>query len=156
MDSQRREELKPCPFCGRYPEMIRLDKPFVEIWQIRCKCGCNPIQATGENAQKECLKFWNARPQVEPTAPDIKAISKWLYGHGTEDMTESYCDVLADELVKEFSTTCILTKPAGKISVEPIIKAIDAIVADRYESTVAEAYKNTIDELVKLKDYLKA
>ena len=81
------EKLKPCPFCGRIPELThRTSKPLgaeIEIeWSIRCPfCFCQRVRIGRYNvgndgklylaevnvadARSEVIKAWNRRANDE-------------------------------------------------------------------------------------------
>lgn len=52
------EQLKPCPFCGKKPEIIGYDD---EMYQVICR-DCDGTQDTFFDSPEEAAKAWNTRP----------------------------------------------------------------------------------------------
>lgn len=53
--------LSPCPFCGRYPIVVRLAGSHESRWLIRCPdAGC-PASGTPRWGYEEAEEAWNRR-----------------------------------------------------------------------------------------------
>ena len=54
-----KEKLKPCPFCGEIPEVLK----YEEKYYISCRdynCKVNPI-TNFRKTKKTVIKYWNKR-----------------------------------------------------------------------------------------------
>lgn len=73
------EELKPCPFCGGAPEVVRRDvEPQGDPWYgdkeetfVLCGCGACLFDGsfhegfgTGETARIDAVEAWNSRAAI--------------------------------------------------------------------------------------------
>ena len=58
---QDKTELKPCPFCGGEPEIIRLKYNCRRYYKISCK-KCN-IRQYRKRKKHEAVSEWNTRPK---------------------------------------------------------------------------------------------
>ena len=66
------EELKPCPFCGGYPELLELpDLDKSSGWTIRC-CDIDDF-AYESLSPDECAQKWNTRADL-PAAVTVKPL----------------------------------------------------------------------------------
>lgn len=59
------EGLRPCPFCGRDPILMRDQVSFVGFWSVRCVCGIHVMVYDAEY-DKECVRnAWNRRKEED-------------------------------------------------------------------------------------------
>lgn len=59
LDAEYVVKLKPCPFCGGEPEIVDLEDPDFQYYQIKCsKCACKTEARLGFH---NALKIWNRR-----------------------------------------------------------------------------------------------
>ena len=66
------ESIKPCPFCGKIPEIIQEKSGLV--W-IRCQnnnCPVRNVETDDFDTKEEAIEAWNTRKG--PTASSIKAV----------------------------------------------------------------------------------
>lgn len=64
------ETLKPCPFCGKQPEVGHYETFDNDEWYIGCDCECGPctkIHLTYEQA----IAAWNARAERTCYADEV-------------------------------------------------------------------------------------
>ena len=58
------EKLKPCPFCGAYPEITHDVFYDMDFWSIGCgnDDNCPVIQVTNDfETKEEAVEVWNTR-----------------------------------------------------------------------------------------------
>lgn len=74
-------DLKPCPFCGGEPRVIR-EKYGLQLYQVGCfdpECRGNAFDAPGYDTEDEAEAAWNERTHgVDVIALD--RIARSLYG----------------------------------------------------------------------------
>jgi hypothetical protein len=80
-------KMKPCPFCGKYPEFFKIGNNQVFGAKIICKCGMSKIIWTfkyinqceaNQYVKDTCLEWWNKRVDssektVQKLADEIRA-----------------------------------------------------------------------------------
>lgn len=67
-----RESLKPCPFCGKLPEIIQEKNGSVWIGCHNNNCSVRHVETDDFDTREEAIEAWNTRKG--PTASSIKAI----------------------------------------------------------------------------------
>lgn len=55
-------ELKPCPFCGKYPLLYR--STFSERYRVRCEKGCG-AETAPYGTKLKAKEAWNRRAYEE-------------------------------------------------------------------------------------------
>ena len=58
------EKLKPCPFCGGKPKILR--NSYTGWYRIVCGCGCLRKIERSWGKKKTITKYWNSRPTKPP------------------------------------------------------------------------------------------
>jgi hypothetical protein len=63
MKRQNHTELKPCPFCGRKPKIMRRDvAPGIGLWSVYCASSVCPVAArTNASKIEVAVSNWNTR-----------------------------------------------------------------------------------------------
>lgn len=55
------EELLPCPFCGKYPDVIVWEDDDIPFWRV-VHSGCQSSGPLG-NSEEQAIELWNNRPK---------------------------------------------------------------------------------------------
>lgn len=69
------KELKPCPFCGKQPELITQHDEKAEYWVIRC---CNIDDFASWSNLEEIIEKWNTRHYSDVMCSDTKEEHKGI------------------------------------------------------------------------------
>ena len=67
-------KLKPCPFCGREPEMVELPYDYSNEYFVRCTTDNCVEQAMPYLSKEEAAEKWNRRAGKQP---EEKAGKEW-------------------------------------------------------------------------------
>ena len=55
-------KLKPCPFCGKKPIVVKVEKfPRGYYWAIQCDRSNVIVYTKSHNTKKEAIEEWNSR-----------------------------------------------------------------------------------------------
>lgn len=63
-DRYKHEFLDKCPFCGKYPEMVRTEITFnmeVPEYRYKVECDCGIEQGYTFRSEEEAVDDWNRR-----------------------------------------------------------------------------------------------
>lgn len=96
--SEKKSELKPCPFCGGKELTVRNDLDGDGYWVVQCiDCICS----CGWDEDKDlAIKIWNTRPESIALSELEKLIEKWKmfkFGNANIDIAVKNLQYLIDK-----------------------------------------------------------
>lgn len=95
-------KLKPCPFCGKYPQTV-VDDETEEKFGVKC-FNCGGSIDTEKETLREAIEAWNRRASIEPE----RKKGKWIHKKITEDLhVTGQCSVCKERrIIDNYCPNC--------------------------------------------------